>query len=214
MDGEFGAFLAAQVAKTGTILHVGKPFNVGFRQVTSGSRPIRTPEDLRGFKIRVPPAPVLATLFSALGASPTSLTVSELYPALQTGLVDGSENPLWYLNAARIHEVQRHITITNHSWDAFVPIANRRAWERLPADVQEIVTRRFSEAALGQREDVARLEIEAERALTANGVTIHRPQAGVFREALARTDYYRTWRSRIGEEGWTALQRATGLTLG
>jgi tripartite ATP-independent transporter DctP family solute receptor len=213
MDGELGGFIAGQVARTGTILHVAKPFDVGFRQITSGNRPIRTPEDLRGFKIRVPPAPILATLFSSLGASPTSITVGELYQALQTGLVDGSENPLWYLNSARIHEVQRHITITNHSWDAFVPIANRRAWARLPENIQQIVTARFNEAALGQRGDVVRLEAEAERALAANGVTIHRPQAGIFREALARTDYYRTWRGRFGEEGWTALQRATGVSF-
>lgn len=213
MDGEFGAFLAAEVAKTGAILHIAKPFDVGFRHITSATRPIREPGDLKGFKIRVPPAPILATLFTALGASPTNLTFGELYSALKTGLVDGSENPMWVLNSMKIHEVQRHVTISNHSWDAFVPVANRGAWSRLPANLQEIVVRHFSEAALGQRADVAKLETTAEQVLVANGVTIHRPQAGAFREALARTDYYKSWRTKIGDAGWTALQRATGLSF-
>ncbi len=213
MDGELGAFLAAEVAKTGTIQHISKPFDVGFRQITSAAKPIHEAGDLRGFKIRVPPAPILATLFSAFGASPTNLSFGELYSALQTGLVDGSDNPLWVLNAMRIHEVQKHIAITNHSWDAFVPVANNRAWARLPADIREIVVKRFDEAALGQRADVAALEARAEKALTANDVTIYRPAVGAFREALAKTDYYTTWRTRIGDAGWSVLQKATGLSF-
>lgn len=213
MDGELGAFLAAEVAKTGTIQHISKPFDVGFRQITSASKPIQSPDDLRGFKIRVPPAPILATLFTALGASPTNLSFGELYPALQTGLVDGSDNPLWVLNAMRIHEVQKHITISNHSWDAFVPVANSKAWARLPSNIQEVVVKHFNAAALGQRADVATLEANAEKALKSNNVTIYRPNDGLFRAALAKTDYYTTWRSKIGDAGWTALQKATGLAF-
>lgn len=211
MDGELGAFLAAEVAKVGTIQHIGRAFNVGFRQITSGSRVIREPGDLKGFKIRVPPAPILSSLFSALGASPTSLSFGELYPALQTGLVDGSDNPLWTLNSMRIHEVQKNITITNHSWDAFIPLANRRAWARLPDDVKEIVVKRFSEAALGQREDIAKAEATAEKALSGNGVAIHRPAPGLFREALGKTDYYKSWREKIGPQGWAVLEKTAGV---
>ena len=101
MDGELGKFLAAEVAKTGAIQHVSKAFDVGFRQITSGSKAIAVPTDLKGFKIRVPPAPILATLFTALGAAPVNLSFGELYPALQTGLVEGSDNPLWVLSAMR-----------------------------------------------------------------------------------------------------------------
>ncbi len=211
MDGELGAFLATEVAKTGVIQHISKPFDVGFRQVTSGSRPIREPGDLKGFKIRVPPAPILATLFTAFGASPTSLSFGELYPALQTGLVDGSDNPLWTLNSMRIQEVQKHITITNHSWDAFVPIANRRAWARLPADIQQIVVWHFNEAALAQRQDIAKSEEGAASSLSSSGVTIHRPPADLFRDALKKTNYYESWREKIGPEGWGVLERTAGV---
>lgn len=211
MDGELGAFLAAEVAKTGTIQHVSKPFNVGFRQTTSGRTPIRTPEDLKGFKVRVPPAPILATLFTELGASPVNLSLGELYPALQTGLVEGSDNPLWTLAAMRIYEVQKHVTITNHSWDAFVMVANNRAWARLPEELQQLASKHFSLAAVAQREDVAKLEIEAEARLQANGMTVFRPPPALFRTALSKTDYYQTWRQKFGPEGWAVLQRTAGL---
>ncbi len=211
MDGELGAFLAAQVAKTGTIQHVSKAFNVGFRQTTSGHTPIHTPDDLKGFKIRVPPAPILATLFSELGASPVNLSLGELYPALQTGLVEGSDNPLWTLAAMRIYEVQKHITLTNHSWDAFVVVANSRAWARLPEDLQQLASKHFSLAAVAQREDVAKLEVEANAKLQANGMTIFQPPADLFRTALSKTDYYQNWRQKIGPEGWAVLQRTAGL---
>lgn len=212
MDGDLGAFLAAQVAKTGTIQHVSKAFDVGFRQITSGKTPIKVPADLKGFKIRVPPAPILETLFTALGASPINLSYGELYTALQTGLADGSENPLWVLASMHVYEVQKHVTITNHSWDGFVTVANSRAWARLPVELQQIATKHFSDAAVAQRADVAKLEAEAAKKLETNGITIERPPAGLFREALSKTDYYPNWRKKIGPEGWAVLERnATAL---
>ena len=211
MDGELGAFLAAEVAKSGTIQHVSKPFDVGFRQTTSGRKPINSPDDLKGFKIRVPPAPILASLFTALNASPVNLSLGEVYPALQTGLVEGSDNPFWVLAAMRIYEVQKYITMTNHSWDGYVMVANSRAWARLPPDLQKIASARFREAAVAQRVDVLKLESDAQAKLEANGVSIIRPQPGLFREALHRTDYYTTWRQKIGPEGWDVLRRSGGL---
>lgn len=211
MDGELGKFLAAEVAKTGMIQHVSRAFNVGFRQISSGSKAIEVPADLKGFKIRVPPAPILATLFTALGASPVNLSFGDLYPALQTGLVEGSDNPLWVLAAMRVYEVQKHITLSNHSWDGFVTVANNRAWARLPDDVKQIATKHFNEAALGQRQDVAKLEAAAEEKLKASGMAVHRPPTGQFREALAKTDYYKDWRKKIGPEGWAVLEKTAGL---
>ena len=110
-----------------------------------------------------------------------------------------------------MYEVQKHITLSNHSWDAFVTVANNRAWARLPDDVKQIATKHFNEAALGQRQDVAKLEAAAEEKLKANGMTIHRPPAGQFREALGKTDYYKDWRKKIGPEGWAVLDKTAGL---
>src|SRR5512140_2778211 len=93
MDGELGAFVRETIGKTG--LHTfDRCLDNGYRQITSSTKPINTPDDLKGFKIRVPPSPLWTSLFKALGASPTSINFSETYSALQTKVVEGQENAL------------------------------------------------------------------------------------------------------------------------
>src|SRR6476620_9421423 len=104
MDGDLGAYIRAQIAKT-PIMTVSKPWDTGFRHVTSSGREIRTPEDLKNFKLRVPAAPKLTSLFQALGAGPAPINFNEVYSALQTKVVDGQENPLPIIATARLYEV-------------------------------------------------------------------------------------------------------------
>ena len=84
---------------------------------------------------------MLSTLFTALGASPTPINFNEVYSALQTKLVEGQENPLAIIATARLYEVQKYCSLTNHVWDAYWILGNRKAVERLPKDIQEIVKR-------------------------------------------------------------------------
>src|SRR6476646_532224 len=107
MDGELGAYIRAQIAKT-PIMTVSKPWDNGFRHITSSGREIKTPEDLKGFKLRVPAAPNLTSLFLALGAGPAPINFNEVYSALQTKVVDGQENPLPIIATARLYEVQKY----------------------------------------------------------------------------------------------------------
>src|SRR2546426_5425622 len=93
MDGPLGKYVRGQIEKVG-LLTMSKPWDNGFRQITTSAKPINTPDDLRGLKLRVPSAPMLSTLFTALGASPTPINFNEVYSALQTKLVEGQENPL------------------------------------------------------------------------------------------------------------------------
>ena len=93
MDGDLGTYVRAQIAKRG-IMTASRVWDNGFRHVTSSTRAIRTPEDLHGFKIRVPPAAMLTSLFKALDAGPSPINFNELYSALQTKVVEGQENPL------------------------------------------------------------------------------------------------------------------------
>ena len=90
MDGAFGAYVKSEIEAAGVVLAC-KAWNNGFRQLTSTAREIRTPDDLRGFKMRVPAAPILTSLFQALGAGPTPINFNELYSALQTRIVEGQE---------------------------------------------------------------------------------------------------------------------------
>ena len=140
MDGPLGAHIRAQITKAGLIA-MDNIWDNGFRQITSSTKPINTPEDLKGFKIRVPVSPLWTSLFQAFDAAPTSINFSEVYSALQTNVVDGQENPLAIISTAKLYEVQKYCSLTNHMWDGFWMLGNRRAWERLPPDMQATVAK-------------------------------------------------------------------------
>src|SRR5262245_35967965 len=111
MDGELGGYVRSQFEKVG--LHVfDKVLDNGFRNITSGAKPIKGPDDLKGFKIRVPGNQLWVTMFNALGAAPTPINFGELYAALQTHIVDGQENPLALISSAKLYEVQKYVAMT------------------------------------------------------------------------------------------------------
>ena len=150
MDGAFGAYVKSEIEAAGVVLAC-KAWNNGFRQLTSTAREIRTPDDLRGLKMRVPAAPILTSLFQALGAGPTPINFNELYSALQTRIVEGQENPLPIIASAKLYEVQKYCSLTSHVWDPYFILANRRSFARLPADIQGVVTRELDKAADDER---------------------------------------------------------------
>jgi TRAP-type C4-dicarboxylate transport system substrate-binding protein len=209
MDGDLGAYIRAQIAKT-PIMTVSKPWDNGFRHVTSSGREIRTPEDLKGFKLRVPAAPNLTSLFLALGAGPAPINFNEVYSALQTKVVDGQENPLPIIATARLYEVQKTCSLTGHVWDNYWILGNKRAFQKLPQDVQAIVTREFDRSANDERADIAKLSDSLRTDLTAKGMQFLEVDRSVFRQALAKTSFYADWKAKFGEEAWVQLEKATG----
>ena len=118
LDGKLGASLRAQITKAG-LIPLEKIWDNGFRQITTSTRPIGKPEDLKGMKIRVPINALWTSLFESLGASPTGINFAEVYSALQTRVVDGQENPPAIIAAAKLYEVQRYCALTNHMWDGW-----------------------------------------------------------------------------------------------
>ncbi len=122
----------------------------GFRHVTNNRRPILAPEDLRGIKLRTPRGVWRVKLFQTLGANPTPMAYSEVFMALQTGVMDGQENPLAQIFSGRIHEVQKYLSLTGHVYTpAFVTVSPAR-WNRLPEDLRTAV----EEVARGMQEHV------------------------------------------------------------
>ncbi|MDE2370211.1 MAG: TRAP transporter substrate-binding protein [Burkholderiales bacterium] len=212
MDGPLGAHVRAQIEKVG-LLTMSKPWDNGFRHVTTSSKPVRTPADLKGLKLRVPAAPMLSSLFTALGASPSPINFNELYSALQTKLVEGQENPLAIISTARLYEVQKFCSLTNHVWDAYWILGNRKAMERLPKDIQEIVRRELDKAATDERADIAALSVSLRTDLAAKGLQMIEPDKKAFKEALAKTSFYKDLRAKFGNEAWKLLQDSVG-TLG
>lgn len=213
MDGELGAYVRGEIEKSNLVV-LEKIWDNGFRQITSSVGPINSADDLKGFKIRVPVSPLWTSMFSAFESAPASINFAEVYSALQTGIVDGQENPLAIIATAKLYEVQKYLSVTNHMWDGFWFLANKRAWERMPEDVREIVAKNINEAAVNERADVAALNATLRGELESNGMTINEPDTASFRKKLADAGFYAEWKKNYGDDAWAILEKAVGTTLG
>lgn len=209
MDGELGNHIRAEIAKT-PIFTVSRIWDNGFRHVTSSSREIKTPADLEGFKVRVPAAPPLTSLFQALDAAPTPINFNETYTALQTKVVEGQENPLAIIATARLYEVQKSCSLTGHVWDGYWVLGNKRAFQKLPADVQQIILREIDKSALDQRDDIAKLNGKLKIDLKAKGLNFITVPQDDFRKKLAGTHFYSQWKSKYGPAAWELLEKVSG----
>ena len=157
MDGTLGAYVRGEIDKRGLIA-MDKMWDNGFRQITSSTRPIKTPADLKGFKIRVPVSPLWTSMFQAFGASPISINFSEVYSALQTKIAEGQENPLSLIQIAKLYEVQKYCLddqphvgrVLDAGQQAVVPVdaagLARRSWRD-----------ELNRSALEERADIAKL---------------------------------------------------------
>ncbi len=209
MDGKLGAYVRAEIAKRG-LLAMDHIWDNGFRQTTTSTKPIVTPADFKGMKLRVPVSPLWTSLFTAFGAAPASINFSEVYSALQTHIVDGEENPLAIIETAKLYEVQKYCSLTNHMWDGFWFLANRRAFDKLPPSAQEIVAKELNQSALEERTDVAKLNADLQGKLTTAGMQFNAVDAAPFREALRSAGFYKDWRGKYGDEAWGVLESAVG----
>lgn len=209
MDGALGDHVRAQFEKVG--LHVmPKMLDNGYRHITSGGKAVPKPEDLKGFKIRVPGSPLWVSMFKALGAAPTPINFGELYAALQTHVVDGQENPLALISSAKLYEVQKTITLTGHIWDGHHIYTNLHRWTGLPDDLKAAITKHLSDAAEKERADIQRLNAGLVETLTKAGITFVEADKQAYRAVLKSGGYYAEWKEKFGAEAWAQLESYTG----
>src|SRR3954468_8524517 len=209
MDGELGESVRAQIQKAG-LYAFQKQYDNGFRQITSSTKPINSPDDLKGFKIRVPPSPLWTSMFKAFDSAPMSINFSEVYSTLPTKVVEGQENPLAIISTAKLYEVQKFCSLTNHMWDGFWFLANRRAWEKIPEDVRAIVAKNINAAGVKEREDVAKLNAGLQQDLAGKGLVFNQPTVAPFREKLRSAGFYSEWKGKYGEQAWELLEQSVG----
>jgi TRAP-type transport system periplasmic protein len=209
MDGELGAYVRGEIAKA-NLIAMEKIWDNGFRQTTSSTKPITGPDDYKGFKIRVPVSPLWTSMFRAFDAAPASINFNEVYSALQTKIVEGQENPLALISTAKLYEVQKYCSLTNHMWDGYWFLANRRAWEALPADVRTVVARNINAAAVNARADTERLNATVRQELASKGLTFNQPDVAPFREKLRSAGFYSEWKRKYGDHAWELLEKSVG----
>ncbi len=138
-------------------LTTNKILDSGFHQITNNKGPINTVADVQGLKLRAPPSPIQVSTWKAIGAAPASMNFSELYTALQTGVVDGQESPPSLTKTTRLFEVQKYLSLTSHIWDGWYTLINPQAFGRLPKDMQDLVMDSFDQAGMDERKDLAAL---------------------------------------------------------
>ena len=161
MDGAIGKELGDKAAAKGMVL-LGLWDN-GIRQMSNSKRAIKSPADLKGLKMRTPPDAVTIDIMQAMGADAQQIKFSELYVALQQGVVDGQENPLTNISSAKLYEVQKFISLTGHKYESTPFLMSKRTWDKLSDADKKAVNEAAAEATALQR----KLNKEADEKLVA-----------------------------------------------
>ncbi|HOW23018.1 MAG TPA: DctP family TRAP transporter solute-binding subunit [Sedimentibacter sp.] len=159
----------------------------GFRQLTTGKKPVRSLEDIKNMKIRIPGMKMYTSLFKALGADPLTMNFAEVFTALQQGTIDGHENPIDTIYAAKIHEVQKYITMWDYSYDAIILGMNKDRFESFDAETQQIFRDAAKEACEYQiklNREVAEEELKIFQDAGMEIITLTEEQKQPFREAV------------------------------
>jgi TRAP-type transport system periplasmic protein len=210
MNGALGGYLRDEIAAKE--LHALRSlWGSGMFEIGSNSHPIRTPDDLQGFKIRVSAGKINVDLFKTLGASPLPLNFTEVYTSLQTKIIDGTSTPLVTMETARLYEVQKYISLTNHGWSGLMLIANGDSWKSLPPDLQEIVERNNTKYAALENREIKAGEVSVAAQLMRQGVLINQVDQTPFRTRLR--SYYEYWANAFGPRVWGALENSLGRKL-
>ena len=184
LDGPMGDRLAEGLVETAGIRPLAWMEN-GYRHYSNNVRPIRSPKDMEGLKIRTMEIPLHMEVVSSLGGSPTPIAWSELYTSLQTGVVDGQENSLATFMVPKLEEVQSHIILDGHVYGTQVLLVNEQWWQSLPEDIRAALDQAATVARTVNRGLAVANDAEGAEYLTAEGVEIFTPTAEVKGEFKA-----------------------------
>ncbi len=207
MDGKIGKDLFAKLESKG--IRGLAYWDNGYKQFHA-NKPMRTVADLKGLKLRIQSSKVLQAQMRGIGASPQVLAFGEVYTALQTGTVDGGENTLSNIFTQKMHEVQKHITLSDHGYIGYGVIANKKFWDGLPPDIRGVLEQAMKEATVYERQ-VAQQEhdraLAGIRALKKTEVRILSvAERGTWQQAFRAL--YPSLEPIIGREILLAIQRA------
>lgn len=208
VDGDLGKAVIDTLTPVG--LHGFFPHWLnGFRVLTNSVRPIETPKDLEGMKIRVSGS-LTSALFKALGASPQVIYPGEMYMALQTKVVDGADNVIFQIDSFNLNEVQTFLSRTNHQWDTLIQCCNVDVWKALPSDLQKVVEEELAAASMRHRQDAYDLEEKLLKKMESSGMKINKPDPAQFREYLQKAGFYSEQKVKYDPELWKLLEKYVG----
>jgi len=209
-DGEVGKSLFRKLEGKGI---VGLAYwDNGFK-VMSANKPLRTPEDMKGLKMRIQSSKVLTDEMRALGAIPQVMAFSEVYQAMQTGVVDGSENTPSNMFTQKHHEVQKYITLSDHGYIGYAVIVNKKFWDGLPADIRTTLEGAMKDATKLANESAQKDNDDALDGIRKSGksevITLTAAQKAAWKKALVPV--HKENESRVGKDTIEAVYKTTGF---
>ena len=178
----------------------------GVRHMTNNRNPIRTPEDMKGLKIRVMEQPIYIQMMQALGASPTPMAMSELYTAMQKGVVDGQENPFSHIATKRFYEVQKYVSTTGHTYASEPLLISTIAWKKLSADQQAILVKAAEETRDWQRQLCRDKESEFRKVVEDSGTCTVNDDVDKEAFAKATAPVWENYTKKFGDASIKAIQ--------
>jgi TRAP-type transport system periplasmic protein len=170
VDGPFGRKLS-ETLPAKNLVPLGF-WELGFRNLTNSRRPVTKLEEIQGLKVRVVQSPLYIDLFNTLGANAVPLPFPELYTALEQKTVDGQENPVTLINTSKFYEVQKHLTLTRHTYNPQIVVFSKRVWDRLDAEEKKLIEDAAHEAKVFQRAFSREQETKALDAVKAAGMQV------------------------------------------
>lgn len=208
LDGPLGQELTAPLKDDG--FQVLAFWENGLRHITNNKRPINTPDDLNGLKVRVAGSKVRLATFEAFGASPVPIAFSELYLALSQGVVDGQENPLTNIHSAKFWEVQKYLSLSGHVYGALPLSVSNATWDKLDESKRAAITEAAAEARDFHRQKVAELEASLVAELKANGMEVNEVADMKPFQDIAR-GVWQLYRDQFGDEAVDRVLNLAGV---
>ena len=198
LDGEVGQELLSSLEDKGL---KGLAFwDVGFRSFTNSKHPVKTPDDIKGLKVRTNQNPMYIQAFSLLGANPVPMPLSELYTALETRAVDAQEHPVGIVWSSKLYEVQKHLSLTNHGYTPLIVVMNKAKFDGLSPELQQAILEAAKEAGAYQRQLNEQNEQDLIAKMQKNGIeVIEQIDTKPFKDVI-ETEVRKTFIEQNGDE--------------
>lgn len=183
LDGPMGAEILKSLESSG---FKGLCFSEnGFRNLTNSKRPVKTPDDIKGLKIRVMSSALHKAIWQNLGANPTPMPWP-IYTELEQGVIDGQENPLWVMEVYKFYEIQKYMTLTRHVYSPHIDIASLKWWNTLDENIRRLIQQAIYEAAVFQRQDNRSKDAQRLAFLASKGMVVEdNPDIDAFRKKVS-----------------------------
>ena len=182
VDGPAFQWFSQMAEKEGFILLSN--WEYGFRNLTNNKRPINTPEDVKGLKVRVPPEMQIGAAFEAMGAQTTVIAFPELYMALAQGVADGEDNPVSVIYFMKFYEVQKHLALTRHIYNNMIHTISAKTWAKLTPEQKTIFQEESKRAGAFMRQQIMSQEEDLVAKMQQAGTQVTRPNLALFRAAM------------------------------